>query len=85
LRFAERHWGRTNSGGGGIGSRLFDVHANGVAILRNFDILKEAGGENRALDKVFRGIPASAQGKITLTFIPGNTYATVNAIEVIAE
>ena len=30
--------------------------------LRNFDISKEAGGENRALDRTFHGLQANAQG-----------------------
>lgn len=84
VRFAERHYGKSNYEGG-VGSRVFNVYCNGVFFLRNFDIIKEAGGENRAVDEVLHGIAPDQQGKIVLTFQPGNTYATVNAIEVIPE
>lgn len=84
VRFAERHYGKTNYEGG-MGSRVFNVYCNGIFFLKNFDIIKEAGAENRAVDKVLHGIAPDPQGKIVLTFQPGNTYATVNAIEVIPE
>jgi Malectin domain len=84
VRFAERHYGKSNYEGG-VGSRVFDVYCNGVFFLKNFDIIKAAGGENRAVDEVLHGIAPDAQGKIVLTFQPGNTYATVNAIEVAPE
>lgn len=82
LRFCEGHYGRHNSGPGGLGSRVFDVYCNGVALLRNFDIYKQAGGEGRPLDKTFSGIQPNAQGKIVLTFVPINGMACVNGIEV---
>jgi Malectin domain len=84
LCFAERHYGRSNLEGG-IGSRLFNVYCNGVALLKNFDIISDAGDENRAVDKTFHGVTPNPQGKIVILFEPGNTYATVNAIEVRAE
>jgi hypothetical protein len=82
LHFAETYFGPQNPGNGGAGSRLFDVYCNGVALLRNFDVFKEAGGANRALEKTFHGLPASAAGKLFLTFVPVKNYACVNAIEV---
>src|SRR4029077_20937972 len=42
LKFCEAHYGKRNTGVGGLGSRLFDVYYNGVALMRNFDIMKEA-------------------------------------------
>jgi hypothetical protein len=83
LRFAETYFGPENPGGGGAGSRVFDVYSNGEALLRNFDIIKEAGGANRALDKTFRGLEPNAEGNILLTFAPVTNYACVNAIEVV--
>jgi hypothetical protein len=56
-----------------------------VALLRNFDIFKEAGGANRALQKIFRGLEPNAQGKLILRFVPVENYACVNAIEVADE
>jgi len=85
LRFAETYFGPTNPGGGGIGNRLFDVYCNGVALLRNFDIFKEAGGENRALEKTFHGLRPNAMGKLMLSFVPVTNYASVKAIEVVDE
>ncbi|MGH9407266.1 MAG: malectin domain-containing carbohydrate-binding protein [Terriglobia bacterium] len=82
LSFAETYFGAGNPGGGGAGSRTFDVYCNGAALLRNFDILKAAGGANRALRKVFDGLQPNAQGKLVLRFVPVENYACVNAIEV---
>jgi len=85
LKFCEGHYGRRNSGGGGLGSRLFDVYCNGVALLRGFDIVKEAGGEGRPVDRTFTGIRPNAQGKIILSFVPVKEMACVNGIEVVEE
>jgi hypothetical protein len=85
LRFSESWFGPQKPAGGGAGDRMFDVYCNGMALVRNFDIFKEAGGSDRALDKVFRGIEANAQGKIVLSFVPIVNYACVNAIEVVDE
>jgi Malectin domain len=85
LRFSETYFGPDNPGGGGAGSRIFDVFANGRPILHNFDIFKEAGGENRALDKDFSGLTPNAQGQIVLDFVPIVNYACVSGIEVAEE
>jgi Malectin domain len=82
LKFCEGHYGKRNSGNGGAGSRLFDVYCNGVALMRNFDIFKEAGGEGRPIDRSFSGIRPNAQGKIVLSFVPVVGMACVNGIEV---
>jgi len=81
LHFAETYWGRENAGGGGVGSRVFDVFCNGVVLLRNFDIYKEAGGD-RALVKTFHHLRPNAQGKLLLSFVPVHNFALINAIEV---
>ncbi len=85
LRFCEGHYGKHNTGIGGIGSRVFDVYCNGVALLRNFDISKEAGGEGRPLNRTFSGIRPTAQGKIALSFVPIKGMACVNGIEVVED
>jgi hypothetical protein len=85
LRFCEGHYGQHNSGAGGIGSRVFDVYCNGVALLRNFDIFKEAGGEGRPVSRAFAGVRPNAQGKIILGFVPVKGMACVNGIEVVEE
>jgi Malectin domain len=85
LKFCEGHYGPTNTGIGGLGSRVFDVYCNGVALLRNFDVFKEAGGEGVPLDRTFSGIRPNAQGKIVLSFVPINGMALVNGIEVVED
>jgi len=84
LYFAETYWGPENLGGGGAAQRVFDVYCNGVALLRSFDIFKEAGGD-RALIKQFPRQRPNAQGKLNLDFVPVNNYASVFAIEVLDE
>jgi len=84
LHFAEKFWGLENPGGGGEGTRVFDVFCNGVALLRDLDVYKEAGG-NRPLLKTFHGLRANAQGKLLLSFVPVKNYASVYAVEVIDE
>ncbi len=84
LYFAEEYWGTGNAGGGGPGNRVFDVFCNGMALLRNFDILKE-GGPNRAVIKTFHGLTPNAQGKLVVSFVPVRDYATLYALEVVDE
>jgi hypothetical protein len=85
LKFCEGHYGKRNTGVGGEGSRLFDVYCNGVALVRNFDIYKEAGGEGKPIDRTFTSIRPNAQGKILLTFVPILGMACVNGIEVVED
>jgi hypothetical protein len=65
--------------------RLFDVYANGVALLRDFDIYKKAGGPNKPATEIFHGIVPNAAGLIDLSFVPVKNYACVSAIEVTDE
>lgn len=80
LRFAETYYGF--EGKGGPGSRVFDVYCNGTALLRNFDVYKEAGMACKAVKKTFHGLKPNAQGKLALTFVPVVSYASVRAIEI---
>ena len=68
-----------------VSCRVFDVFCNGVALLRNFDTFRAAGGPQRAVEKTFHGITPNAQGKIVLSFVPVENYASVNAVEVVEE
>ncbi len=65
-----------------VGARVFNVFANGVALLRNFDVAKEAQGSRKGIEKTFENLEPNAQGKIVLEFVPVRNYAEVNAIEV---
>ncbi len=82
LRFAETWFGPGKPAQGGAGSRLFDVYCNGVALLKHFDVFKEAGGSDRAIDRMFQRLEPNAQDKFVLSFVPVKNYACVNAIEV---
>jgi hypothetical protein len=82
LFFAETYWGPENAGGGGTGSRIFDIFCNGEALVRNFDVYKEVGS-GHALVERFRGLRSNAQGKLILSFVPEKNYASLYAIEVI--
>lgn len=84
LLFGETFFGPHNRGKGGPGSRIFNVYCSGTALLRNFEIFKEAG-EDRGIEKVFHGIAPNAQGRIDVTFEPVLEYAIVQGIELTAE
>jgi hypothetical protein len=84
LYMAERYYGPGGAKEGGAGTRLFDVDCNGQTLLRNFDLLTEAGRE-RAVIKTFRGLSPNGQGKLLLTFSPRRDYASIYAIEVLDE
>lgn len=85
LHFVEEYWGPDLPGGGGAGSRLFDVYCNGQALWRSLDVFVEAGGSRRELVKTAEGLEPNAQGKIEFSFVPVKNYATVSALEVIDE
>jgi hypothetical protein len=84
LHFAEYYFGPKGAGVGGLGSRRFNVMCNGVKLLDDFDIFREAGGLH-AVTKTFGSLRPSPQGKLNLTFEPIANYATISAIEVVDE
>jgi hypothetical protein len=74
LKFAETYYTTA-------GSRVFNVSINGTAVLTNFDIVAQAGGAFKALDKTF-SVPVSA-GQITIQFATGTAdQPVVNAIDI---
>jgi len=86
LYFAETWFGPGNGGRGpGIGSRIFDILCNGVAVRRDFDIYKEARGSDRALTLEIPGVTPNHQGKIVISMPPSQNYACINAIEILDE
>lgn len=82
LYFAEEYFGPGN--GGHAGTRVFDVSCNGVALLQEFDLLKEAGPD-QAVIKTFHGLKPNGQGKLLVSFSPIHDYATLYALEVTDE
>lgn len=83
LKFAENWFGPGKPVGGGNGSRRFDILCNGVALTRGFDIFREAGGSDRAVDRTFRGLQPNAQGKLVISLLPIQNYACLHALAVI--
>jgi hypothetical protein len=85
LHFSEHWWGIPDYGGPpdeAIGKRVFDVYCNGVDLLQDYDIFKQAGGSLRAVSVTVHGIKPNHQGKIHLSFVPARHYASVDAIEI---
>jgi hypothetical protein len=81
IHLAETYWRPQGPAGGGVGSRVFDIFCNGVALIRGLDIFKEVGA-NRELVERFQKLRPNAQGKLCLSFVPLHNYASVYAIEV---
>jgi len=89
LYFAARHgdWDESPSPSGenrAAVAHVFDVSCNGTVLLKNFDLVREA----RQTDVVIRkasGLEPNAQGKLLLSFVPVEGYATVTGIEVLPQ
>jgi len=71
------------------GQRVFDVALQSKTVLRNFDVVKEAGGRNAALVKEFAGVKASDRILIELTSERRATDAksapVISAVEVVEQ
>jgi len=68
LHFAETYYGPEDIGGGGEGSRVISVTANGKPILSNFDVIADSGGSRTADVKVFTDITPASDGMLHLNF-----------------
>ncbi len=66
----------------GPGQRVFDLFINGKKELENFDIFKEAGGMDKAVDRSWEGIQPDAGGRIGVRFIASVQNAKVCALEI---
>jgi len=89
LYFAVRHgdWDQSSSLSGDARAKVahvFDVFCNGNALVKNFDLVKEARQTDVVILK-FMGLEANAQGKLLLSFVPVEGYATVTGIEVLPQ
>ncbi|KAA6461239.1 hypothetical protein DYQ86_13440 [Acidobacteria bacterium AB60] len=84
LHFAELTYGPESSGGGGEGSRLMTVRANGKALLSQFDVAADAGASDAADVKVFPDVRPAADGRLHLDFVSDRgAPAMVSAIEIL--
>ncbi|HEV2395527.1 MAG TPA: malectin domain-containing carbohydrate-binding protein [Candidatus Sulfotelmatobacter sp.] len=84
LHFAETFYGPENEGGGGEGSRTMTVSANGQPLLRDLDVLADAGGDRTAEVKVFHDVSPASDGQLHLSFSSGKSgSAMLSAIEIL--
>ncbi len=85
LHFAARRGeGAASPENGGHPVRVFNVFCNGKALLQDFDLREEAGQSDIVIRK-FAGLEPNAQGKLVLSFVPVDGYASVAGIEVLAQ
>jgi len=89
LRFAVRHgdWDQPSAPSGEERTpvaHIFDVFCNGNALLKNFNPVKEALQTDVVIRK-FTDLKPNAQGKLLLSFVPVEGYATVTGIEVLPQ
>jgi hypothetical protein len=67
-----------------VGKRQFNVSINGIQVLKNFDIVAESGGVDKAVMKSFMAT-ADGNGQIKIDFIKGAADSPlVNGIEVLS-
>ena len=89
LHFAVRHrdWDQPSSPPGENRTpvaHIFDVFCNGNALLRSFNPVAEAHQTDVVIRK-FTGLEPNAQGKLLLSFVPVEGYATVTGIQVLPQ
>ena len=65
-------------------AHIFDVFCNGNALLKNFNLPQEARQSDVVIRK-FASLEPNAQGKLLLSFVPVEGYATVTGIEVLPQ
>lgn len=84
LHFAETFYGPEGQEGGGEGSRVMLVRANGRVLLSDFDVVADADGDGTADTKVFTDISPAQDGNLHLHFasVHGGR-AMVSAIEIL--
>jgi Malectin domain len=63
---------------------IFNVFCNGKALLQDFDLVREAR-QGDAVIRRFAALEPNAQGKLLLSFVPVQGYATVTGIEVLPQ
>jgi hypothetical protein len=83
LHFAETFYGPESAAGGGEGSRVMTVLANGQPLLHDFDVLADAGGDRTAEVKVYSDISPAADGQLHLAFSSKGGNGMLSAIEIL--
>lgn len=85
--FAARHGDWPSPSSGDMKTKvahIFNVFCNGKVLLQNFDLAKEAHQSDVVVRRAF-GLEPNAQGKLLLSFVPVEGYATVTGIEVVPQ
>ena len=84
LHFAETVYAPELPEGGGEGSRLMTVRANGKALLTRFDIVADAGASRTADVKIFPDVTPGPDGHLHLEFAgEEGKQALLSAIEIL--
>jgi len=84
LHFAETYYGPEEIGGGGEGSRVMTVSANGKLVLNDLDVVLDAGGSRTADVKVLTGMSPADDGQLHLSFSSARGgSAMLSAIEIL--
>ncbi len=81
LKFAEIYFGIGGAGGGGDGSRVFNIVINGSTVEPNFDPHQQAGGSFTAIDKTYN-VSADGSGQITIQLVPVVSHPKISAIKI---
>jgi outer membrane protein assembly factor BamB len=71
--------------GAAAGERIFDVSLQGKTVLKDLDIVREAGGSLRPLVKEFRGVKVTKELTVSFRPVSGKQGSLLNGIEIIAE
>lgn len=82
LYFVARHGDWPTAANGA--AHVFNVFCNGRVLLQNFDLAREAH-DNDVVIRHATGLVPNAQGKLLLSFVPVDGYATVTGIEVLPQ
>ena len=78
----EAWMGPDRAGGGGPGSRVFDIFANGIALVRDLDVYTRTKGSGKILVLPFRGIVPDHHNSIRLSFAANVNYPSLNALRI---
>ena len=89
LYFAARHGEWPPGSGATATPHIFNVFCNGKVLLQNFDAAREASqreaGQTDVIVRRASGLVPNAQGKLLLSFVPVEGYATVTGIDVVPQ
>lgn len=86
LYFVARHgdWPPGPAGAANGAAHVFNVFCNGRVLLQNFDLARDAHDQDVVVRRA-TGLVPNAQGKLLLSFVPVDGYATVTGIEVLPQ